>query len=224
MFKRLTPKTAVFIMVLLFGTFSKTAHAQEEIPNYTLEVVVFETYELNSWIEEYWPETLDDLDYENTLYLADISTDTMPINQFNILKQPNELNTVSEKLAPKKGYRILFHQAWSQDTSSDDKMPKLIIESAESVDDNTHLAGTVKLYKSRFAHVEFDLRFNRLIPAEIKQEFFTQQHFSDDQMLAEYWPFSLKTARKIRPNQLHYIDHPLFGILVQLRYNGPAEQ
>ena len=32
-----------------------------------------------------------------------------------------------------------------------------------------------------------------------------------------HWRFHLKESRKIIPNELHYIDHPLFGALVKIQ-------
>jgi len=216
MLNRLKIQFYLSVMVAM-SLLSPTAHASEEIPNYTLEVIVFETYALKSWTEEYWPEELDALDYESTLFLSDILANKNAKTPENYQPQPIELKTVAAKLSPKKGYKILFHKAWSQDTRSDSEMPTLMVESAKG---NSQLAGTIKLYKSRYAHVDFDLRLDRRIPGKIKPDFMLQQKFSPEEIQPENWVFQLKESRKIRPNQLHYIDHPLFGILVQLRYNG----
>jgi len=223
MLNRLTSKLSTVVMTLTMSLslslFAHSAHAQESTPNYTLEVVVFETYALKSWTEEYWPEELDSLEYDGKLFLTDVMSGSKSRGGVNIRTQPIELKNFSAKLSPQKGYKILFHKAFSQDTGSDREMPTFIIESANG---STNLAGTIKLYKSRFAHVDFDLRFDRRIPRKIKEEFMAQQKFPVGDLLPDNWQFELKESRKIRPNQLHYIDHPLFGILVQLRYNGPA--
>ena len=216
---RLTTKLSLLLITLSMSLMISSAQAKEAVPNYTLEVIVFETYALKSWTEEYWPEDLDDLEYEGNQYLTDLLAGKQAGAGINIQKQPLELKSVAAKLSPKKGYKILFHKAWSQNTGADIDMPTLIIESAKG---SSQLAGTVKLYKSRYAHVDFDLRFDRRIPDRIKSEFMSQQKFSEGDLLPDNWQFELKESRKIRPNQLHYIDHPLFGILVQLRYNGPA--
>lgn len=213
--------TSLFYLLLLAITLS--AHPLKasavDTPNYTLEVIIFDTYALKSWTEEYWPENLEALNYQDNPFLTDLLSGHTVRDQANIRNQPLELNSVAQKMTPAKGYKILFHKAWSQDTGSDNQMPTLIIESAQGA---SQLAGTVKLYKSRFAHVDFDLRLERRIPERIKTEFLAQQKFNPQDIAPDSWTFQLKESRKIRPNQLHYIDHPLFGILVQLRYNGPA--
>ncbi len=221
MLNRLKKQFTLSLMFITLGLFSSSSASEEQIPNYTLEVIVFETFALKSWTEEYWPEELDQLDYENNLFLADVLANPQANIEQRFAAQEIELKEVAKKLSPNKGYKILFHQAWSQNTYADLKMPQLLIEAAH---DNTQMAGTVKLYKSRYAHVDFDLRFERRIPDRIKTLFFEQQKITPFDIEPESWQFELRESRKIRPNQLHYIDHPLFGILVQLRYNGPAEE
>lgn len=218
MLNRITSLFFLSLMTTLLSAYSFKASA-DDTPNYTLEVIIFDTYALKSWTEEYWPENLDPLNYQGNQFLSDFLSGNYARGKANIRNQPLELNSVSQKLTPAKGYKILFHKAWSQDTGSDKQMPTLIIESAQG---GSQLSGTVKLYKSRFAHVDFDLRLERRIPERIKTEFLAQQKFSPNEVAPDNWIFQLKESRKIRPNQLHYIDHPLFGIIVQLRYNGPA--
>ncbi|MBN2864488.1 MAG: hypothetical protein JXK16_00630 [Thiotrichales bacterium] len=220
MLNRLTSFLSLSLIAIALGTPSLNTLAEEDTPNYTLEVIVFDTYALKSWTEEYWPEALEPLDYEGKVFLSDLLSGKYARGNANIRNQPLELKSIARKMSPDKGYKILFHKAWSQDTGSDLEMPTVIIESAEG---SSQLSGTIKLYKSRFAHVDFDLRLDRRIPDRIKTEFLAQQKFSPEDIAPETWQFELKESRKIRPNQLHYIDHPLFGIIVQLRYNGPAK-
>jgi len=218
MLNRLTYFLTLSLVALALGSTSLKA-AADDTPNYTLEVIVFDTYALKSWTEEYWPDDLEPLDYDGNYFLSDLLSGKYARGEANIRNQPIELNSIARKLSPEKGYKILFHKAWSQNTGSDRQMPTVIIESAKG---SSQLSGTIKLYKSRFAHVDFDLNLERQIPNKIKSEFLAQQKFSPDEIAPETWQFKLKESRKIRPNQLHYIDHPLFGIIVQLRYNGPA--
>lgn len=204
---------AVIFAALLLSASNAFA---EKVPNYTVELIVFENHALKGWTEEQWP---DEIELPNTN--KSTSVFTRGKSPLWISKAERELGNVAARMKRSKGYRILFHQAWSQNTYADLKMPQLLIEAAH---DNTQMAGTVKLYKSRYAHVDFDLRFERRIPDRIKTLFFEQQKITPFDIEPESWQFELRESRKIRPNQLHYIDHPLFGILVQLRYNGPAEE
>ncbi len=213
---------SLIAVLFLFSSAFSSAHAEEEIPNYTIEVIIFETFALKSWTEEYWPEEFESPDYDNALILQDLLSGATNSGAMNIKPQANELTSEADKLSPRKGYRILYHQTWSQNTTDDKNMPKLAIDNSNMDGAGSMVSGTIKLYKSRYAHVDFDLDFERKIPDRVKEDFMSNQKLTEEDILPETWHFHLKESRKIRPNQLHYIDHPLFGILVQMRYNGPA--
>ncbi|WP_373020061.1 CsiV family protein [Thiomicrorhabdus sp.] len=212
----------ITVLFMFNGLFS-TAQADEETPNYSIEVIIFETFALKSWTEEYWPEEIETPDIENALDLQGLLNGSVDSGKLNVKAQANELQAEAAKLTPQKGYRILYHQTWSQDTFDDQTMPKLIIDNSNQDGAGSLVNGTVKLYKSRYAHVDFDLEFERRIPDRVKEDFIQNQKLTGpEDIVPETWHFKIKESRKIRPNQLHYIDHPMFGILVQMRYNGPA--
>lgn len=210
----------------LFATLSTPLKAAEEIPNYTLEVIVFETFALKSWTEEYWPQEIIAADAETALNLNDLlngalKSPALGNKTLAVRKAPLELKKDAAKLTPQRGYRILFHEAWTQNTGDDTQMPKFWIDNASGT--GSMLSGTVKLYKTRYAHVDFDLELERRIPARVKNEFLAHQKIHPTDVIPDTWRFKLEESRKIRPGQLHYIDHPHFGVLVQLTYNGPAK-
>lgn len=209
-------------LILAISLFS-SARAEETVPNYTLEVMVFETFALRSWTEEYWPDEVDLPDFQRSRILQALLNGSEETPILKVESQANELTSEAARMTPQKGYRILYHQAWSMDTYDDLSMPPLLIENTERSTSASHMAGTVKLYKSRYAHVDFDLVFERRIPGRVKDEFFQHQKIGTHDFEPDFWQFKLRESRKIRPGQLHYIDHPLFGILVQLRYNGSSE-
>lgn len=106
------------------------------------------------------------------------------------------------------------------------------------------LEGSIKIYLSRFLHVETDLWLSQYLPLNFGQCFSTlDSDFTDlrDQDLRskpiysgvelltettsestgqapvffESQSIQLKQSRKLKNNELHYLDHPLFGILVK---------
>jgi hypothetical protein len=70
--------------------------------------------------------------------------------------------------------------------------------------------GTIKLRSSRFLHVDVDIAFfpEFLAQAENRQEegLFVQQQ-------ADY--VRLQESRKIKLNEIHYFDHPFFGVVLR---------
>ena len=178
-------------------------------PNYTVEVIVFENMATKGWTEERWP---DEIELPNTDKSVPLSS---PQKSRLYLKNRNvQLKNVAAKID--KNYRILFHQAWSQNAYGSKNTPSVLIEKDRAGSSN--LLGTVQLYKTRFAHIQFDLEVEKRIPSKVK-EAFAQHQQVDLEYLPSHWRFNLQESRKIKPGELHYIDHPLFGIVVQIRRN-----
>lgn len=188
--------------------FSGSLHA-EEVPRYTVEVIVFENHALRGWTEEHWSDEIElPITKDST---SIITTGKRPLF---IENAKTSLDTVVQKIS--KNYQILFHQAWSQNAVDTKNAPTVLIENAQA--GGTQMVGTIKLYKTRFAHVEVDLEFEKAIPSKISEAFSENQQLTLED-LPSHWRFNLKEARKIKGSELHYIDHPLFGVLVQLRKN-----
>ena len=86
-------------------------------------------------------------------------------------------------------YRPLRHLAWRQRGTSAARAPLVLLGESPS----SNVFGTVKVTRSRFLHMELDLLIH------------------DDQ-----GTYRVKTRRKMSPNELHYIDHPMVGILARI--------
>ncbi len=84
-------------------------------------------------------------------------------------------------------YRVLYHRSWSQPVFSRDENTAAWIE-VPGV-----LEGTINLYKKKYLHVIADLRFNSTEGA-----------------------VRLEENRRLKSKELHYLDHPLFGLLVRV--------
>jgi hypothetical protein len=68
-----------------------------------------------------------------------------------------------------------------------------------------YIDGTIKLIRKRFLHVEADILY--------------RAPYIDDPanpLTREQWPqaFRLTESRRMRSRELHYLDHPMFGILI----------
>lgn len=117
------------------------------------------------------------------------------------------------KLKRSARYNILLQQSWQQTGLSNTDAINIHIDTtaAESPENNhnkpeSSLQGTLKLILGRYLHLHTDLLYKR--PKQ-----------SDDSTSAtlhgrSYNEFEIKSQRKMRSNELHYIDHPLIGILV----------
>lgn len=195
------------LLFVCLAPFSQLAKAQTDIPSYKIEIIIFESLALKGWTEEYWPMDIELPNTDNTLSV--LSTQQRPLFINNSAKT---LTTKANALS-RKGYRVLMHRAWTQKAYPNKNSTQVLLEASDQY--GTNMLGTVRLYKTRFAHVNFDLNFDRRIPSKV-QAAFAQNQQLEATNLPTHWSFQLKESRKIRPGELHYLDHPLFGVLVQI--------
>ena len=141
-------------------------------------------------------------------------------------------------LAASDKYRILEHAIWLQpglakrqaipvriraglDYSDQFGEPEPLYPVIKDPTQEKHpineLDGTVKVVLGRYLHVFTDLVYRRPLAKDTDTEPAAPDPLGHDRVLAD---FPLKAHRKMRSKELHYIDHPLFGILVEIR---PAE-
>jgi hypothetical protein len=142
------------------------------------------------------------------------------------------LNGVAEKLKRSGNYRILKHIAWRQPVVEKNESRPISIQAGrdftgqyperayrqvefnDSVQNSSgnskvlELDGTVNIVISRYIHLYSDLvyRLPRTIPTDIGDV------LDRGQALVDY---SVKSHRRLRSRELHYIDHPLIGILIE---------
>jgi hypothetical protein len=84
-------------------------------------------------------------------------------------------------------YQPLQHLAWTQLGTSARSAPEVLI----GEDPQANLFGTLRITRSRFLHLDVDLLFR-----------------DDDGV------YRFQSHRRMRSNELHYLDHPRFGVLI----------
>lgn len=121
--------------------------------------------------------------------------------------RPHEfmLNKETSALARRAGYRVLVHQAWLQPMTENALATPVMIASDNDRTPGGEIFGTLRVRLSRFLHAE----------------------------LAISLPYSgagggyvhLLETRRMRSQELHYVDHPLFGALIHIEpYPRPAPE
>jgi len=217
-----------FIVILTFLFLSVSVSAKD----YDVEVVVFanEDFEFNQ--SEVWVSQLETLDF------TDAVTFTHKEQEEGYAPHPAsmyELATARELLKKSGRFEIIKHIRWRQPgLGTESAKPVRIRGGTEfqlrrSVNDTadtavtsqmTHevdytvikkqLDGTVKIVLSRYLHVYVNLILRKPVVTEVTDAEQEIKH------IATLQDFRLYTHRKMRSNELHYIDHPMLGILIQI--------
>ena len=151
-------------------------------------------------------------------------------------KQDYRLAGVRRVLASSREYRPLFHVAWQQpgldardvravrldNTRFERKAaeqvevepePGQVRDEPEYTPPIKVFDGTVRLRKSRFLHLDVDFAY---FPGTLQQPDLDipEQAARHGRLSADY--VRLTESRRIKPDDLNYFDHPLFGLIVQV--------
>ena len=170
-------KILVLIYTLLSLSFAVQSHAQTEkklkstSPErwFRVELVIFS--HTNDNTDEKWPQNLK-LQYSpNLVQLIDNqnhghnSTSQLAGRQesgrptpFKLLDDSQlELRAHARSLARKKGYQLLFHEAWDQPVLSAEEAPAIMITAGKEFGSHKTLEGEIKLSVARYLHFSTNL-------------------------------------------------------------------
>ncbi len=135
---------------------------------------------------------------------------------FSMLSQSNlRLNAITASLRGSNGrFAPLLHLAWRQPAQSKKSAKTIYLQSAAtSTNGIPRLQGTVRLSVQRYLHIDLDLLLQR---KEIKRAddsgFIQSSSFSPERT-----GYRFKTHRRMRSEELHYLDHPRLGAIVIVR-------
>ncbi len=155
------------------------------------------------------------------------------------IRYPQEALTLTNQataLSKSERYKILKHVAWLQPGLAKEKAIAVRIHAGQdyrgefkerpfaqadfgdhkaSINQTIHeLDGTVKVVLARYLHVYTDLAYRQPFNLTVSTMNNPPRH---ERILVD---FAIKTHRKMRSKQLHYLDHPALGILVEIRPAG----
>lgn len=188
--------------------------------------------------------------HNSTSFTLTPGLDTKGYFYSKIPAEKYRLNKEAEKLSASKKYEILYHSAWIQpgldkenaepihikatangldapimdsftsttiNTSTDSYQP--IVQTIGKAVEDVLLEGLITVELGRYLHINFDLKYKRdLAPVQGVMSTSSLNTYKD----IKYYP--VKMHRRMRSKEIHYIDHPLIGILVlATRFELPEE-
>jgi hypothetical protein len=117
-----------------------------------------------------------------------------------------ELAQTYARLDNLRAYRLLASGGWIQEGLDETAAQPINLGNLGIVNPT----GSLRLHVSRFLHLNVDLEFRA-------QPFADAGSASDPFALAELAPLGTKyrmvAQRRARSGELHYVDHPMFGLL-----------
>ena len=126
-----------------------------------------------------------------------------------------QLNAEYRKLTNSGAYHPVLHAGWVQ--------PGLPEDQAKPFDLTllgvTNPRGNVRVYLSRFLHVSLDISYEDATATGTA----TAEPPGNELREVAFAPrYRLTTERQTRSGELHYFDHPAFGVLVKVTPVQPA--
>lgn len=150
-------------------------------------------------------------------------------------------------------YDILFHEAWRQPMLGEKSTLPIVLDRSGDTQQWPTLQGSVKLYLSRYLHLQTNLWLNTsgrylnstwrmpapplgppsLIveqapePEDVAEPVVLEDMLASDEALQEnpeelepLYPYRhavlLQQKRRMRSDEVHYIDHPMLGVIVKI--------
>ena len=132
------------------------------------------------------------------------------------------LSAEVSKIARSRDFRVISTKSWFQNIKSKDLAELIFIDS--DFFKGTRIFGFFQLYKERFLHFNTKLYLSELDPLFIQDErlMVGKNVFNEEKELDIYEEKNQKVlyevvhSKKFRSGELHYVDHPKFGMLIKL--------
>lgn len=231
-------------LLLSLAALLNTAHAKPS-DWYQIEVVIF-AQPNNASVTELWRDTFAPNYSINPLILGTGNRVASPLNpaaEMNISDgafqalpdAERELSFAAKRIKNSADLRFLSHLAWRQPVPKGADPQSILIKTGKRFNNEFELEGTLTIRRNRYLHARTELFFSRFEQMKSAQELDWTVFSGDDLEFGQReWNPSfneakssapqyvrattakLKQSRRMRSGELHYIDHPLFGLLVQV--------
>lgn len=207
---------------------------------YQVEIIVFSRSETASQ-QEVWPKNIQ-LFYPANLILLK-PAETIDTNGFVQLKTgERQLNAQAATIAKSGSYTLLFHQAWRQLIDSNNT--SIFIGGGKTFSGHQELEGSIDLHVGQYLQLQTNLWLTQFVSAQAagmgsdgwpelpaipsaelgSGEMRISDSLSDQP--ADYVSkrtVKINQQRSMRSGEIHYIDHPLAGIIVKIvPYDAPS--
>jgi hypothetical protein len=109
------------------------------------------------------------------------------------------LSNTSQRIRSAGGMRVIYHKVWSQPVINGRSSQPVTIQAGRIMEDGQYeLSGTVTMDRGKYLHFKPDLQFRRSTGSGVIAA-------------------KISDPRRMKSLEAHYLDNPLFGIIVYAR-------
>ncbi|WP_207062736.1 CsiV family protein [Motiliproteus sp. SC1-56] len=228
------------LCLLLTLGLAASVNAQEQTdppPWYQVELFIF-TQPTSALDSEFWSETVLPRHSQDAINLvaSDSEQDARLYAQgaFRLLDAASHDLPLDPSQFRRGGYRPLFRGSWRQPLLPREESRPIRIRGGQALAEGLYeLEGEIRLDIARYLHLRTDLYFTQAVPADWQSPLMPPASAATPSPstpapevstlgLATVDPaprllsVNLKQERRMRSGQLHYLDHPMFGLMVKL--------
>ena len=197
---------AAFIAMWTFGPASAQQSASG-LQSYDVELIIFRHLSTTGTDEQWTLESMVDEQVEIPEEDASPFESPQPaqppvVDRFPVLPASKfKLTAMYDSLRRSRNYQPLAHFGWTQPGFSRDSAPFFPIEAF--VPSSTGASGRIALSRGRYLHLTLDLEYTAPATATDPAQ-----------------RYVLRQSRRMRSNERHYIDHPMFGVIALVTPSG----
>lgn len=191
---------------LTLATLSSLTAMASAADLYKVEVLVFANESGIGVNDEYWPDIVP-ADISGAVFPR--SWDGYPLQAFEELPRNDlRLSADASRLTRSGDYSVLYHRGWLQPIGGRQQARAVRVKAST---EGYELDGSISIYRNRFLHAQPSLQLSshgrspQALPA------------TDSDTLYRPAAWLLQDARRMRSNEIHYIDHPQMGVLLIIR-------
>jgi len=222
--------TKILLAILLFTTSPYLAYANDT--GYEVDLIIFEYSQSRQLETEDWSYN----DMLNNVKDIAVTQNKNHDSEFMILDwKDSNLSESLKKIESNSNYNVLVKKRWKQTGLDRDKAYSIDITSLDSPVTNTNqdenssdkklevvkrgqqstenIAATnnINAIKSDYIQGRIKLIMSRYLHFEVNLNYFKLQKDSPEH---EYISYPIVSERRMRSREIHYIDHPMIGIIV----------
>jgi len=223
----------LLLLTLLIASYSVFA----EESWYQVEVIVFDRLSPNLDGEQWQEQEFSHRDNMVELQQATL-TELVP---YSILdKSRNRLDGISRYFKLSSDFRPLYHVSWQQEATerrnsryvhiqrldegeatakpvAETEVLAVELEEPAFIEDivmpDRIIDGSIRIRSGFYLHADIDLSYFTQLPPANKVLGSSEEPFISEFDKTE---IKLKEIRKIKLNEIHYFDHPMFGVILQV--------
>ncbi len=134
----------------------------------------------------------------------------------------SSLAGIANSLNRSSRVEVLWHQSWVQPITRQARA--IMIQAGQRYDDGYELEGSLSFHRERYIHLRPQLWYTRYQPRQpLESAPDATSSFAQDLLAVEarrYAPvqtWQMTQPRRLPSGEVHYLDHPLFGLIVRVR-------